>query len=190
MSFEEYLAWEAEQEEKWKLVDGWPVLRSERWSRDPVTGMAGTAIAHNIIVANLITSLTSRLRGGPCWAVPSHLKHRSSHKTARYPDASVDCGPDSLLASEPRVIFEVLSASNTVRGQMLLADYQAIPSAAHIVFVEQDRPSAVLRTRNPDGWRAEGVEGLDAVLPLTGIGLDLPVAEIYERLSPSFARDE
>jgi hypothetical protein len=31
MSFEEYLEWEARQDEKWELVDGRPVRRSDRW---------------------------------------------------------------------------------------------------------------------------------------------------------------
>lgn len=184
MTFEAYHAWEQEQDEMWELVNGVPQLRSDRWERDPVTGMSGTTRAHNIIVANILRHLGNRLAGRPCRALASHLKHRSSVKSARYPDASVECGPadlQSLTASDTRVIFEVLSASNTLVQQMLLlADYFAIPELAHMVFVEQHRPAAILWTRNPDGWRAADIQGWDAILPLTAIGVDLPLSEVFE----------
>jgi Uma2 family endonuclease len=187
MTFEEYLEWESQQEELWELVDGYPVLRSERWERDPVTGMAGTTVAHNLIVVNLLRHLGNRLAGSNCRPMASHLKHRSVSKTARYPDASIDCGrPEmgSLEAAEPRVIFEVISKSNTMAQQMLLlADYQAIASVRHIAFIEQARPSVVLWTRNVDGWRAVEVVGLDAALDLSAVGVSLPMAELYEGVS-------
>lgn len=187
MSFDEYLAWEADQEEKWELVDGSPVPRSDRWWRDPVTGMAGATFGHNRLVANLMTGLNTRLRGGRCVALPSDLKVRSPTGNARYPDVVVECGSparNSLLAAEPRVLFEVLSPSNTIRQQMrLVADYQAVRSVEQVVFVEQTRPGALVWTRNPDGWRAETYDGLDAALPLTALGVELPMAEVYEGLA-------
>ena len=39
-TFEAYLEWEAAQEEKWELVDGYAYRRSDRWHYDPATGMA------------------------------------------------------------------------------------------------------------------------------------------------------
>lgn len=184
MTYEEYLDWESQQEELWELVNGYPVLRSERWDRDPVTGMAGTTIAHNLIVVNLLGALRERLRGSPCRPMASHLKHQSVHRTARYPDASIDCGQasmGSLDAAEPRVIFEVISKSNTVAQQMLLlADYQAIGSVRHIAFIEQSRPAVILWTRNADGWRAVEVSGLDTEVELEAVEVKLPLSELYE----------
>jgi Uma2 family endonuclease len=187
MTFEEYHAWEQEQDELWELVNGVPVLRSDRWDRDPITGMSGTTRAHNRIVANILRHAGNRLAGGSCTALASHLKHRSSVKSARYPDASIECDStdmQSLVAENTRVIFEVLSKSNTPAQQMLLlADYQAIKGLAHMVFVEQQRPAVIFWTRNADGWRAEEVFGFDAVLPLTAVQIELPLAEIYEGLT-------
>ena len=184
MTYEEYLDWESQQEELWELVNGYPVLRSDRWERDPVTGMAGTTIAHNLIVGNILRHLGNRLAGGPSRAMASHLKHQSVHRTARYPDASIDCGQApmaSLDAAEPRVIFEVISKSNTVAQQMLLlADYLAIASVRHIAFIEQSRPSVILWTRNADGWRAVEASELEAELDLSAVGVVLPLSELYE----------
>ena len=185
-TWDEYMAWEAEQEEKWELVDGYAVPRSERWDFDPVTGMAGATQAHNIVVANLISGLAARLRGGPCRALPSDIKTRARTGAGRYPDVTVQCGRtdlDSLLASEPRVLFEMLSKSNTPRQQMrLLADYQSIASVRQIVFLEQHRPILVSWSAAEGGWTFEEAEGLDAVLGLPSIGTSLPLSEIYDGL--------
>lgn len=183
-TWDEYMAWEAEQEEKWELVDGYAVPRSERWHYDPVTGMAGATFAHNAAVTNLITALTLKLRGGPCWALPSDIKTRSPTGASRYPDVTVQCGRSdfsALLSSDPRVMIEVLSPSNTLSQQLrLLDDYQAVPSVEQIIFLEQDRPFALSWTREAGGWRRAEVEGLDATLDMPSLGAALPFLEIYD----------
>lgn len=184
MTFEEYLEWEALQEEKWELIDGQPVLRSARWSYDPVTGMAGATYGHNLVIANLLGGLNRRLRPGPCRALPSDIKTRSPTGNTRYPDVTVECGsPDfsSLASAEPRVLFEVLSPSNTLKQQLkLLDDYQAVPAVAQIVWLEQDRPSALSWTREGEGWRRQELEGVEAVLELPSLDVSLPLSEVYE----------
>lgn len=179
MTLEAFLEWEARQEEKHELIDGVPV---RRWD---ARMMAGGTNSHAVIAANLVVALAQRLRGAPCRAVGSDLKTESPTGAARYPDVTVDRGPlvrNSLLASEPRALFEVLSPSNGLRQQLrLLEDYQAIASAAHIVFVEQDRPSVLVWSRADDGsWARTELDGAQAVLDLPGIGVSLTLAEVYE----------
>ena len=186
MPFDDYLAWEAEQDEKWELVDGRPVLRSERWWRDPVTGMAGASYAHNRIVANLIVALEARLKGGPCHALPSDLKVRSAHGNARYPDVIVECGRPrngDLVATEPRAVFEVLSPSNRPNQQIkLTADYQSVLSVQHLVFVEQFEVDVAVWNRHDGPWTAERYRSVDDALPLPALGISLPLVEIYDGL--------
>lgn len=185
MTFEAYLEWEAKQDEKWELVDGRPVRRSDRWYYDPVTGMAGATRAHNRIQANLIIALGTRLHGGSCWAAPSELKTRT-HSNVRYPDVTVECGDgpgSSLLSVEPRVVFEVLSPSNTLPDQLrLLDDYQAVPSIAQVVYVEQQRPYILSWERSGKFWPRTNLESLDATLLLPSLGLSVPLTEIYQGL--------
>ena len=176
LTFEEYLAWEEQQEEKHEYIDGVPVLRRLRL-------MSGGTYQHAGIAANVLVALQNRLRGGPCRAVGSDLKVRSATGNARYPDVTVDCGPISrtLIAPEPRVLFEVLSPSNSTSRQIrLVADYQAIPTVQQIVFIEQDRPAAQVWTRSAEGWTVAAVEGEGAELPLTTLGFELPLADVYQ----------
>lgn len=186
MTFEEYLDWEAMQAEKWELVDGYPERRSNRWFYDPVNDMAGATRAHNRIVANLIRHLGNRLAGGLCTPYPSDIKLRTGKSNARYPDVTVEYGTapnDSLLVAEARVLFEVLSASNTFPEQIkLLDDYQATAAVQQIVWIEQDHTFALVWTREGEGWRRDEVRGVDAALELDSIGLVLPLAEVYEGL--------
>ena len=66
---------------------------------------------------------------------------------------------------------------------LLLSDYQAIATLRHIAFVEQTTPAVLLWTRHADGWRAEDVSGLEASLALEAVGVQLPLADIYEGLT-------
>ena len=48
------------------------------------------------------------------------------------------------------------------------------------VLIEQEMPAVVVYRRTKKGFVREVYQGLDAVLPLPEIGIDLPLAEIYE----------
>lgn len=186
MTFDEYVEWEARQEEKWELVNGRPVPRSARWDYDPVTGMAGATTTHNAIVTNIIVALSVRLRGGPCWASPSDLKVRSREKSARYPDVMVNCGPntsESTFAQDPRVAIEVLSKSNSFPVE----DYHTISSLQQVVYVKQNVPIVLSWTRHDPFWPREDIRGLERTLAFPALGFDIPLSEIYDGIE--FADD-
>lgn len=179
MSDAEFLAWEARQTEKHELIDGLPVPRRTRL-------MAGGTWRHAVLGSRVVAALSRRLEGRPCEAVGSDLKVRSATGSFRYPDAMVECGAADLLslfASEPRVIVEVLSPSNTPHDQMrLLADYQAISTLHHLIFLRQDAPGGFVWNRTADGWVPFEFAGWDAVLDLTAIAVSLPIGELYRGL--------
>jgi Uma2 family endonuclease len=157
------------------LVGGAPVLR-----RTPL--LAGGAHRHAMLTANIIIALHPRLRGGPCRALTSDMKVRSD-AAVRYPDVTVDCGTESrsLTAQTPKVVFEVLSPSNSTFRQMrLLADYQAIETVEEIVFVSQDAAEAQSWRRVAKGWTLQDYQGLEAEMPIPALGFSLTMAEIYE----------
>lgn len=177
MTIADFVAWEANQEEKHELVDGAPMPRRLR-------AMSGGTRRHALIASNTIRAFGNRLDGGPCRAYGSDLKVASPTGRVRYPDAMVECGrgdQKSLLAIEPKALFEVLSPSNSfVHQERVLADYQAIESVEYVIFLAQDQLLAFFWRREGAGWMRDICEGLSGTLTLPALGLTLPLAELYE----------
>jgi Uma2 family endonuclease len=157
-----------------------------------VYAMAGARNVHNVIAGNTYAAAHARLRGRPCRPFNSDTKvriHLPSHITPGqtrfyYPDASVVCRPNPPTDSfqdEPAVLFEVLSRRTRRIDEGEKKDaYLTIPSLSVYVLIEQDTAAVVAFRRSGDGFVREVLEGIDAVLPLGEIGIDLPLAEIYE----------
>ncbi|MBV9078304.1 MAG: Uma2 family endonuclease [Methylobacteriaceae bacterium] len=176
MSPEEFYVWGETQEDRYELVDGYPV---------PLHGMAGASRRHDGIVFNILVALGVRLRGRPCQGFTADTAVRTSAGRRRRPDAGVDCGErrdDAHEASEPRVVVEVLSPSTKAIDLLVkLDEYRAVPSLQEIVIVDPDAPQARLWFREAGGaWEARLVEELEASIELPSLGLALPLREIYE----------
>jgi Uma2 family endonuclease len=162
-----------------------------------VFAMAGARNLHNVIKLNTCTALQLRLRGRPCRPYDSDTKIRIQfprHVRFYYPDGSVTCRPNPPTDSfqdEPAVIVEVLSkrTRRVDEGEKMDA-YQTIPSLSVYVLIEQGMAAVVAYRRTKDGFVREVYEGLDAVLPLGEIGIDLPLAEIYETVKFAPEQDE
>ena len=154
-----------------------------------VHAMAGAGNQHNDIVVNITSALHARLRGRPCRPCNSDTKVRvrvASQIRYYYPDASVVCRPnppEDSFHDEPVVIVEVLSPS-TRRIDMTEKQeaYFAIPSLMVYLLVEQDSASITIHRRTPRGFVAEVYSGLEAIVPLPEISIELPLADVYERV--------
>ncbi len=102
-----------------------------------------------------------------------------------YPDVLVACDSTDnapYYRERPTVIFEVLSpeTERTDRREKAIA-YRQLPSLEAYVLVEQERMALTVLRRAEVGWRAEQLQGPDAVLRLPSLGIDLPLERIYER---------
>jgi Uma2 family endonuclease len=187
VSVEDYLAGELTSPVKHEYLGG------------VVSAMAGARNAHNLIATNALGALHARLRGRPCRPFNSDTKIRlrlPTHVRFYYPDVSVVRRPNPQTDSfqdEPAVLVEVLSrrTRRIDEGEKKEA-YLTIPSLAVYVLVEQDAAAVVAFRRTEGGFVREAYEGLDAVLPLGEIGIDLPLAEIYEAVefAPEPEEDE
>jgi len=154
-----------------------------------VYAMAGARNRHNIIAGNVYVALHNRLRGKPCRPFNSDTKVRVQmprHVRFYYPDASVVCRQNSLddsFQSEPVVIVEVLSKKTRRLDEGEKKDaYLSIPSLRAYVLVEQDSARAIVFRRVEADFVPEVYEGLSAVIPLSEIGIDLPLADVYEAI--------
>jgi len=174
--FEEYLA-DKPEHEKWELIGGRVVKL-----------MVGARWSHHRLVQNINFALTRRFtdRGSPCrtYTETFWLKERFL-RLAVFPDVIVHCGPvdrDTTSVDDPVVLVEVVSPGSVERDHIEKGGlYRRLPSLQHYVLVERDRAFVhVLHRQDERAWLSpEPIEGLDAVVQLPALEIELPLAEIY-----------
>ncbi len=158
----------------------------EAWRYELVDGCiiahAAPTPEHGAILSGLTTALGVRLRGNPdgcrpeagSGAAPKHQQRGN----ARIPDATIRCG------DLPRVVFEVVSPSELRAWRARdrkRSDLQEVEGVAEIVELYQDEMAAHIYRRDADGaWSFAAIGGDDAILELRSVGLNVPMAEIYE----------
>ncbi len=151
--------------------------------------MAGGTAAHARVQTNLLSYLRTKLRGTPCRPFGSDMALRVGEQSVRYPDVAVYCdGPgrahnDALKAlSDPRVLFEILSANTATFDQgQKLAEYQELSAIEAIVFIDPDAETIRVVTRlGPNSFRDDRF-GTEGDLELACLGLTVPREEIFAR---------
>lgn len=188
ISVEDYLAGELESQVKHEYLGG------------VVYAMAGARDVHDIVTVNLLARLHARLHAkGRCRPFSSDTKIRVQLPTQTrfyYPDSSVICKPNptgSSFQDQPAVIFEVLSKKTRRIDEGEKKDaYLTIPSLNVCALVEQELARIVVHRRTPNGFVREVYDGMDAVLPLPEIEIELSLAEVYEgaELTPEPEQEE
>ena len=177
ISVEEYLAGELLSDVKREYLGG------------VVYAMAGASEAHNRIATRLLSMLDVRLRGKACEPFGPDMKVRLRPLDSTYfyyPDAMVACDPTDSghgWRERPAALFEIISEdTRRVDEREKRVPYLQLPSLQAYVRIEQDRPEVVVDRRTPEGWKSERVSGLDAVVRLPELGIELPLAELFERV--------
>lgn len=170
MTLDEFLAWEDRQDTRHEF-DGF----------EPVA-VTGGGYAHDAISMNLARELGTRLRGTRCRPHGSNFKPLTG-TTVRYPDAFVSCRPygnADTVARDPVVIFEVLSPSIAGTDRIdKLREYTVLPSVQRYVLLEQDRVAATVLERADGRWLTAVLTD-DAVLHMPEIGIEVPLADLYD----------
>ena len=177
VSPEDYLRLEREAEFKHEYFQG------------EIRAMAGAGYAHNLICANLTGMLYSQLRGKNCSVVGSDQRLQIMSGSAfAYPDLTVVCGkpefneekkPDTLL--NPTLLVEVLSPTTSQydRSEKFML-YRQMPSLRQYLTLDAQATHAELHTLDDLGrWVLTETRALSAVLDLSSIGCQVPLAEVY-----------
>ena len=156
----------------------------EAWRYELVDGIvvahAAPAPLHGVVAVNIAVALRSRMKGHPCRVefATGAVPRDQQRPTARIPDILVRC--DRL----PRILFEVISPSELRdwRGRnRKRRDEQDVEGVQEIVEIYQSQPSVHLYRKGAEGeWVFEAVDEMEGVLTLRSIGIDLPLAEIYD----------
>ena len=169
MTLDAFLAWEERQELRWEFDGFAPVA------------MNGGSVTHAAIQGNLGFALNGRLRGGRCRAYGPSLKIEVAG-SIRYPDMLVTCSPQigqSVLATDPVVVFEIVSPSSSRTDRFVKArEYGNTVSIQRYVILEQTSQSATVFTRMNGIWASTILDG-DADLDMPEIGISVPLAELY-----------
>jgi len=169
----------------------WAQAQDIRYEFDgfrPVAMTGGTA-AHSQVTLNLQFSLKSRLRGKGCKALGPDAGVETVDRTVRYPDALVTCSNvenGAYVVPGVVVVFEVASPSpRSIHTDRVIKvrEYAAVPSIRRYVIVESSFVGLTVMERlgSDDPWTMS-VLTIDGVLVLPEIGIEIPVAEIYEDL--------
>ena len=154
-----------------------------------IHAMAGSSNRHSIIEANFMISLGTKLNGQPCRPFSSNAKIRITLPNQirfYYPDVSVICRQNPQTDSfqeSPVVIVEILSHSTrrTDTGEKL-RDYLTLPSLLVYLLVEQEEPVVVAHRRSAEGFVREVYAGMQTVIPLPEVGINLTLSEIYNQV--------
>ena len=153
--------------------------------------MSGAREGHNLIVVNLVGELHQQLRERPCRAYVNDMRV-CVNATAMYtyPDAVVVCGEPQFLDEtrdtllNPSLIVEVLSPSTEFYDRVRKFEhYRSVESVSEYLLVSSERVSAELYTRQPDGrWLLTTASRLEDSLDLQSVGVDLALADLYEKV--------
>ena len=164
--------------------------RRSEYYKGEMFAMAGASRRHVLIVTNLVSALSQKLRKRPCEVYSTDMRLKVSPSGLyTYPDLVVVCGDpqfaddrqDTLL--NPVLIVEVLSESTQDydRGRKF-EHYRTLPSLAEYLIVAQDHPHIEHYTRQNGGWQLADCDDLTQSIHLASIDTILPVAEVYDKV--------
>jgi Uma2 family endonuclease len=142
MTVDEYLAWAEGQPGRHELYAG------------RIYAMAPERAGHGKVKYAVQTALLNGIHraGAPCHMLPDGMTVRTAPDTAYEPDALVYCGPelpnDAVEIPSPVIVVEVLSPSTQhIDASAKLAGYFSLPSVAHYLIVDPDKPLVVHHAR-------------------------------------------
>jgi Uma2 family endonuclease len=147
--------------------------------------MTGGTVDHNQIGQNIQFALRARLRGSACRALGPDAGVATVGDTVRYPDALVTCTKvpgTAHLVPGVVVVFEVLSpSSGRIDRIEKVREYGAVSSIRRYVILESASVGLTVFERQDagDNWTASTLTE-DDVLQMEEIGVEVPVAELYQ----------
>lgn len=163
------------------------VRRYEFNGMQPVA-MTGGTLGSATIMRNLNGVLYNRLRGKPCQPYGPEAGVETTGSAVRYPDALITCSPqdpDALLTKDVVVVFEIISPHSVHTDRILkVREYAAVASIRRYVLIESTVAGLQVLSRGSadEVWRTTTLTRED-VLRIEEVGIEIPVAEIYEGLN-------
>ena len=169
----------------YRFVASVPDNERYEWVRGRIVQQqAGGTLRHARIGSRFLSVLEGQLDAKRWIAVPE--RGIETAVTIRYADVSVEpasTDPDSLAATSPALIVEVLSPTSSDRDlNEKPSEYLNLATLRAFVIASQTEPACLVWVRDSHGdFPAEPVEvrGLDAVISVPSLSLAIPLADIY-----------
>jgi Uma2 family endonuclease len=156
-----------------------------------IVDMAGSSPNHSLITMNCGIAIGRQLDEGDCAVYSGDLLvGMEIANTYVLPDLTIACGNlerSSLnpnVVMNPQVIVEVLSPSTIDRDRTSkLIRYMQIPSLREYLLIEQVKPQVDICFINDRGvWDSETVLGLEGVVKIRSLGIEIGMGSIYRRV--------
>jgi len=174
---EEYLAWEANQQDKHEYLAG------------EVFCMVGVRQVHAVVAGNIFSALHQQLKGKPCRPHISDMKLQIDAVDAFfYPDIMVSCDERDkradLYLEHPALIVEVLSESTASYDMgMKFECYRLILEFKEYVLVDPERVKIWLYRKNQaNEWVLHDFPG-NMTVRLESVSCVLQQEDIFEGIS-------
>ena len=152
--------------------------------------MAGTTLAHNLIVNNLLVQLHGPVKRLGCRTFQEQVKLEMASLSAfYYPDLMVTCekGPlDAVFITSPCLVAEVLSPSTEIidRREKLMA-YRTIETLKEYLLISQKNRQIEVFRKNADcEWDAVVYNGSESFLLSPGgrAEIELSLDDVYDQI--------
>ena len=179
MTLDEFLRWDDGTETHYELIDGFPVA------------MAPPAEAHRILAVRLVTRIDAALASRrPCNAqVEAGVVRPDRVDTYFEADIAATCEgnePGRQAIKDPFLIVEILSPSTERHDRRIkLPVYRQISTVEQIVLIASDGLYAELHTRSGAQWVIEILRGVEGVLALSSVGIEIVMFDLYEGIALS-----
>lgn len=179
MTVDEYLAFDRAAERPHEYIAGTLCLRE------------GANFQHCLINSNVLRAVGNALEASPFRVYAPPMRVQAGADVYLYPDVSIGFGPaesgdphnDILI--NPVVVVEVISPETELRDRGIKFKlYRSIPSLQAYALVSQNQAivECFYRISAQQGWMFTDAQGLDSVINLPGVEIDLPLQEIYDRI--------
>lgn len=182
MSVDEYLQLDrASEDMRYEYIDG------------HVYALAGGTIAHARIALNMVKLLDERLQE-PCHVYTSDVRVRLSESRYVYPDVAVSCDKNDWqeqadIIHAPSLVVEVFSPTTEKydRGRKF-AYYQKCSTIQEYVLIDAQYQGVEVFRRKGKMWLYRRFEP-DQQVELDSLGIDFPVASLYEHVKIPLAEE-
>ena len=177
MTVPEFLAWAADQPRgRYELVRG------------EVVAMAPERAMHNLVKAAAFRALDDAVKraGLPCTVFTDGMTVVIDNETSREPDAAVQCGVATDLASmvlqAPLIVVEITSPSSERddTGDKLV-EYFSVPSIKHYLIINSAKKVVIHHARSEAGAISTRILSAGEV-DLMPPGMTVPVAALLPKL--------